>query len=181
MKNLDAIYAEFNFKQTNYQGETSGEFDGILYLEDNKYKLKMPGTVIYSNGKTLWQYLVDLNEVTITNAREDDNSVLSDPGQIFTGYEKNFKYKFKEEYLKNGHTVHVVDLFPKDLDNSEYSRIRLDIQKDGLRLEAAKYFGKNGIQYHINILDFKAMDNMKKGFFKFDKSEHPGVEINDMR
>src|SRR3989304_2588139 len=138
---FSTIQAKFIFHHsTGAEGELDS-FEGEIFIKDNKFKLIFPGNEIYSDGNTLWQYMADLNEVTITEKDKEDDSFLSNPKNIFTVYKDEFKYKFNKEYAENGKQLYEIDLFPQKLEESNYSRIRIKIVKTDLQLYSIEYFG----------------------------------------
>ncbi|MBN2519095.1 MAG: outer membrane lipoprotein carrier protein LolA [Bacteroidales bacterium] len=180
-KKFNTIIAKFTFRQfTHDEGEVDN-FDGEIYIKDNQYKLTFPGNEIYSNGKTLWQYMIDLNEVTITNKEKDDDSFLNNPKKIFSIYKEEFKYKFNREFSENGEQFYEIDLFPKKIDESTYSRLRLIINKNNLQLISIEYFGKDANRFLIEIDNFLTNESLEENFFKFIPENYPGIEISDMR
>lgn len=178
---FQTIYTQFVFSNLDQNDELIDKFEGKLYLKDEKFKLVFPGNEIISDGIVLWQYNQDINEVTLTNKDADDESILSNPKKIFTIYEEEFKFKLNRELQLGDIMVYEIDLFPKKLDESTYSRIRLFINKTGLDLVKVKYFSKDGKNFSLDITDFKTSINWDDSFFFFDEKKYPGVEINDMR
>lgn len=58
----------------------------------------MDGQEIYCDGKTMWTYLKDANEVQISNYNPKSSDI--NPSEIFTVYEKGFLSKFIGEGKK---------------------------------------------------------------------------------
>jgi outer membrane lipoprotein-sorting protein len=151
-------------------------------MKGEKYKLDFRNSVIYYNGKTMWSYLKEVNEVNISEPAEnpDNQDIMNHPNQIFELYEQDFKYKYKGTESKNNHNLYVVDLFPKDLDK-DYSRIKLKVEQENYRIHSAKVFGKDGSRYTFIINKLTTNKPIKNSTFEFDKSAHPDVEVIDMR
>lgn len=179
-KEYTSFKTSFTFLQMGYDEEISYSYKGKLYLEGEKYKMDLPQSTIFSNGETVWQYLSDVNEVTITH-KQDDGSLMSDPREIFTFYKKDFKYMYRETQTYNGDEIAVIDLFPEDIEASDYSRIRVKINMEEMIIHSIKYFGKGGVHYRVDIKDFKTDTTYSEGFFTFSKANYEGVEVIDMR
>lgn len=180
-KKSSTITTKFTLYNIDQQDEVSDNFEGEIFIKDNLFKLKFPGNVIISDGKVIWQYVEDLNEVTISEKEEDDESILSNPKKMFTVYKDEFKFKSHNEVTIDGKSAYEIDLFPKELDENSFSRIRLHIEKEGLALIDIKYFSKdaNNIFIKINELDLdKPYDD---SFFTFNPKEYKDIEVNDMR
>ncbi len=77
--------------------------EGSIKIKGKKYVVSIPesGYQIYSDGTTIWNYMKDGNQVTISNI-DDDSNELMDPANLFNIYEKGFKSKFVEEKTIDG-------------------------------------------------------------------------------
>jgi outer membrane lipoprotein carrier protein len=181
IKKYSTIKVKFVFTQTGPNVTDQSPMSGEIYMKGDKFKMIFPGNEIYCDGQTLWQYMKELQEVTITNKDKNDESIITNPKRIFTIYKDEFKFKLNKEYQDGDKTLYEIDLFPKNLDKSNYSRIRLHIEKENLTLHEVKYFGKDGTNIQIEINEFISNQTMNDTIFIFDTSKFPNVEINDMR
>jgi outer membrane lipoprotein-sorting protein len=179
-KALQPFHVSFDLTTIELQDKSQSTAQGELFLDGKKYVLKNGDTEIYFDGKTLWNYLPDVNEVNILNPDPEDNSFLARPQQLFSGYEERFKFHFVGENQADGKKLWVIDLYPYDLQES-YSRIRLQIDKEDSLLHSARYFGKNGVHYLVVIRSIEHLSKASPAFFTFHPEEHPGVEIIDLR
>ena len=87
-KKLKTLDAKFTFIQTSLDEGEINSFEGEIYIKDDMFKLVFPGNEIYSMDNTLWQYMMELNEVTITEKDKEDDSFLNDPKKIFSIYKE---------------------------------------------------------------------------------------------
>ncbi|MGM0408983.1 MAG: LolA family protein, partial [Bacteroidota bacterium] len=110
----------------------------------------------------------------------DDEDILSNPQEIFTIYEKDFKYQLIDKYTENGVSKAIVDLYPFDLE-LDYSRIRMEIDTDRYQLQSVTIFGKDGSHYSISFYNYQTNIELEDSYFTFDESEYPNIEIIDMR
>ena len=58
-------------------------------MKKNKFKLKLANQEIYNNGKTVWTYLKDANEVSISDYTPDDDSFVT-PEKVIKLYKKDY-------------------------------------------------------------------------------------------
>ncbi|MDP4186671.1 MAG: outer membrane lipoprotein carrier protein LolA [Bacteroidota bacterium] len=180
-KSYSAIKADFSISNINLQNKKKSHQQGSIILKGNKYKLNLMGSEVISDGRTVWNYLPESNEVNISKAgSQKDESVLNNPSRLFRIYDKEYKYKFLREFTEGGKVLYEIDLFPFDLKKS-YSRVRLQIEKESLELHSAKVFLKDGNQTTISISKFVPDFKVSSTDFTFDKKKHPKVEVNDMR
>lgn len=178
-KSLEPFHITFHFTTINLQDKSQSSFTGELILSGKKYHLKTGDSEIFFNGKTIWNYLPDVNEVNIMLPDPEDDSFLAHPERLFTDYKTVFKYHYIGINHIDAKELYVVDLYPTDL-KKDYSRIRLQINKTKLLLYSARYFGKTGIQYIVRIDKFVPLKNTDSSAFIFRAADHPGVEVIDL-
>jgi outer membrane lipoprotein-sorting protein len=138
--------------------------------------LDLPDNKIWSDGKTVWSYLPDVNEVTITASDPDDKSFTSKPSLLFSFYEEGYKIRIIEQNEKEW----VIDLYPEDI-SVNMIRIRLTIGNPDLDLKRAGYRTKDGITVTLTTDRYDLTFKPGKDYFTFDTAGHKGVEIVDMR
>ncbi len=133
---------------------------------------------IISDGKTQWTYIKKDNEVQVNDA--DNNPQSLNPAQIFTIYEKGYKYLFTGEVKQQGIVYQQIDLTPTDSKKS-FFKIKLQVNKVKSVIYSAAIFDKNGNKYTYILTsaasDFKGADTI----FGFNKKNYPGVEVVDLR
>lgn len=179
MKTFTTVQADFVSTMENLQENIKENMKGTINLKGDKYKLIISGTEIINDGKTMWTYLKDVNEVNISTPDPNDDNVLN-PSKIFKIWEKDFKFKFVKESFEKGIALYEIDLYPISREKT-YSRVTLKIDKDKLQIASIKYIGKEGNNYTIDILKFTPNVAMAENLFIFDEKAHPGVEKIDMR
>lgn len=180
-KTYKTIRAEFTFTLYNQQENITETTEGTVYIKGEKYKLLLMGAETYFDGKNKCSYIVDANEVNITDPADEEESILTNPQDIFTVYQEGFKYKFVREKFEKARPLYEIDLFPVVPGEKEFSRIKLLIDKQKLQLFTVKYFGKDGNIYIIEIQKFQHDLEINDSVFVFDKSKHPDVEVIDLR
>ncbi|MCK4663460.1 MAG: outer membrane lipoprotein carrier protein LolA [Bacteroidales bacterium] len=183
-KAYSTIKIEFNSILKNLQDDIEETVEGVIYLKGNRYKLEIFENKIFSDGKTKWVYLPEVEEVSVydltTIDNEDNNDILNDPNKIFNIYEKGFKYKLMGEKSENGKIYYEIELVPENLDLN-YFKIKINIDKEKLQLFSIKYFGKDGTRYTIILTKFDTNITLNDDMFIFDTNAHPNVEVIDMR
>lgn len=152
---------------------------GFFWLKGNKYKIDLPASTIFFDGKTQWTYLKEDNEVNITNPDTNDENTLN-PAKIFSIYEKDFKIRFIREKFEKTRAIYEIDLYPKDL-KKDFSMINLKIDKDKMQIFSMKRVGKDGTDFYIQLNNIIPNEDIADNFFVFDKTKYPKVEVNDMR
>lgn len=174
-KSYTSIKAEFSFSINDKAGKAKETQNGTVYLKGNKYKLELKGQDIYSDGTTTWTHLKDASEVQINNA--EDNAKGVTPTNIFTMYEKGFKYKFEKE--ENG--IQTINLYPNSPDKEKYHTIKLTIDKAKQQITGMKVMMKDGTSQSYSIKSFTPNLDLKDAMFMFDKKANPGIDEVDLR
>lgn len=179
-KSHKTISANFKVSFKNIKENIQNSSEGIIVLKGNKYRLNFMSTESFYDGKTLWNYLPEENEVNITDPDPDDEDIFNNPRKLFTIYENNYKYQLINNFTDNSTNYSLIDLYPMDI-NEDYSRIRLQINTDQYFLSSATVFGKDGSHYTISIDNYKINKKVNDEYFVFDEGKYPNVEIIDMR
>ena len=177
------IRAGFSYVMDNKSEGIHEENEGEIIMAGNKYQLKMPqlGLEVYNNGKDVWTYMKDANEVSLASA-SDGSSDMINPSKLFTIYQHGFTYKFAGENTLGGQPVYVIDLFPESSNETiEYAKIRIYVDKQKMLIKEAEMTGKEGNNYIIRISDMKTDIPADDKLFIFDAGKYPGVETVDLR
>ena len=154
-----------------------GSTSGSLITKGKKYKISFDGQDLYNNGKEVYTYIAETNEVNITSYNEGDESDFS-PNNIFNLYKKGYTATYKQEITKNGKKYDVVVLTPKT--KSSINKIELTIGKTDKLISSWIVWDKSNATTY-SITKFTPNVSLNDAAFTFDKSKHPKVEIIDLR
>lgn len=178
-KGYQTIKADFSFTLENIQEKMSDTHNGNILIKGNKYKVDLMGVETYFNGKTIWMYLKDVEEVNISDPDLSNDETLN-PATIFTIYEKGYKYLHVGETTQNGKKADIIDLFPEER-NKPFSRVKLVVYQDNSQIGKITQIGKDGNNYIIDIKKMVVDVPANDAEFTFDTAKHPKVEVIDMR
>ena len=171
-----AIYMKFSLRVHDKVEETTQESDGQVVIKDNMYKLELPDNIIWYDGAATWTLSPEVKEVTVTVPGPEDNAFLTSPSSLFDLYKEDFKYRLLEESPEGS----VIDLYPEDPSDVDFSIIRLVIDKQYM-LISAEYRRKDGIDLYVDINEYSLIETYPTSFFTFDPYRYPDVDIIDMR
>ena len=146
---------------------------GVLYLQGNLYRLELEEQTIISDGESNWIHLIDEEEVQIIEVDDEEESMS--PSKMFTIYQEGYKKQFVSETNSN----YIIDLIPKE--SGSFIKIELRINKKEMRIAGFTLFDKNGGSYAYDVKLFKENQIFEKGFFQFNTSAHPNVDLIDLR
>lgn len=179
-KAYTSIKAEFSYTLDNPQEKINETQKGMLTLKGNKYKLSIAGQEIVCDGKTLWTYMKDAGEVQIDNAPDpskEENGIS--PTNIFTVYEKGFKYKFEKEENMNGKIIQVINLYPIKANEKPYHTVKLFIDKNAKEITSVVVHNKDGNKITYNLTKFETNLTINETDFVFDTSK--AKDVIDLR
>ncbi|HRG52243.1 MAG TPA: outer membrane lipoprotein carrier protein LolA [Bacteroidia bacterium] len=174
-KTYTTIKAEFSFV-TEKKDKTKDTQNGKVQIKGSKYKLEIPGHEIYCDGKTVWDFIKDANEVQIKDMETGGEDAIN-PSTIFTYYEKGFKYKLDGEDA----TTQTISLFPTNPDKKKFHTAKLIIEKAKKQISSLKMLMKDGTSQTYSIKSFTTNTPVADSDFVFDPKTHAGVSIEDLR
>ncbi len=174
-KSVNAFKAQFAYAMESPGSGIKENATGDITVKGNKFHLKLGDQEVINNGSTVWTYLKDANEVTITDYEPSDDDIT--PSNIYTVYKKGYKYTLVAK--ESNKADDVIDLTP-DNKNSQISKIRITINKKDKSIKSFRTFERNGNKYNYTISKFTPVEVDDKSFV-FDKAKYKGVEVEDLR
>ena len=133
-------------------------------------------TLSAQNDPKVWDYIKDANEVQIKDVEVGGDENLN-PSNIFTIYEKGYKYKFDSEDA----TKQIVSLFPENPDKKKFHTVKLIIDKVKKQITQVKMMMKDGSTHTYEIKSFATNTEMPDTNFVFNAKAHPGISVEDLR
>ena len=171
-KKMKGFTSSFTYTMKNLTEDITDSFSGKISVRDDKYVLYIEGQKIINDSKTVWTYLEDLNEVTISDfdASEQDISI----NNVFEVYKEGYKHKFIDKV--NG--INNVEIYPDD-ESKSYFKISFAILENNLLSSFTVYDKSNSI-FIYTIDDFMEED-LDNSLFFFDLEKYPDIEVIDFR
>jgi len=160
---------QLDLKVTIEDGKLKEEIPGKVSVQGNKFRIDSKDQLIISDGKTNWIYLKEAKELQISNPEPDDVAMFSSPDKLLKSYQKDFISAYGGTVNYSGKIVDMIEFKPKDR-NSEYSKIRVYIDKTSMNVLKIKIFDKSNIHYSIEIKKFVKNPSLSESHFKFDES-----------
>jgi outer membrane lipoprotein-sorting protein len=172
-KSYKTIKIDFTYKMENTAQKISESFNGTLISKGDSYKLSFSGQEVISDGKTVWTFLKDANEVQINEATKEDDSFT--PTNLLSTYNENFKAKLLQETAK----LHIIELTP--IQKKNFNKVKVTIDKTKKIVNSLTIYDKNGSSYTYTVNKFDTDAPFKDSMFTFRAADHPGVDEIDMR
>jgi outer membrane lipoprotein carrier protein len=175
-KSYKSIKVDFSVAMVNAKARINEEKSGTLWLSGDKYRMSASGQTIFCDGKTIWTYIPESNEVQINLLDNKDDAMT--PSKLLTSYNSNYKSKIIKE--KNGDPgTEYVELIPNSSKN--FTKAILGIDKAKKQIRSFVLYDKSGNTYTYKIKNFITNSPVTNADFTFDASKFPGVEVIDMR
>ncbi len=175
-KAYKSIKADFSYRMENAKAKINEEKQGSLLLSGDKYKMQASGQTVICDGKTIWTFMPESNEVQVNSLDNKDEALT--PSKLLSNYNTNFKSKILNE--KNADPSNVkIELVPNVIKN--YNRAVLTVEKVKLQVRSFVIYDKSGNIFTYTITRFQTDLPVNPSDFTFDAKKFPGVEVIDMR
>ncbi len=180
-KSYKTIVSEYLFTSLNKDKKPLEKQNYKVQVKGDKFKLDIPGNTIVCDGKTIWAFNKDANEVTIKNFDASNEDQLN-PSKIFTLYENGFKYKFDKEEKVGAVTFSIITLFPSvKPEKKKFHTIKLYVDKAKKQISKLVMFMKDGSTQSYEIKSFKPNMDLPDASFVFDTKGFKADQITDER
>ena len=176
-KSYKSIKADFSYMMENKQAKINEEKKGSLLLSGDKYRLTVAGQVVICDGKTIWTYIEESNEVQINSLDNKDDALT--PSKLLTSLNSNYKSKIIKDNNQTDPNVETLELIPIVIKN--YSKAIVAIDKTKKQVKTFSLYDKNGNVFTYKISKYQTDLPVNLADFSFDKSKFPNVEVIDMR
>ena len=155
--------------------------NGKVIQKGDKYVLDLEDQAIYCDGNYVWLHLKDNEEVQINDIDEDADDAFLTPRDMMTIYESDdYSYGISGTEKAGKKTITLIEFKPNDPE-SEYSKLRLSVDKKANRMTSMKVFSKDGSKYTLNVKDIIKNKDFADAAFIFDPKKFPGIHVEDLR
>ena len=181
-KSRKNITLDFTFVVKNGKMEETQK--GKLKIKDNNYWYEIFGTIKISDGKSICEVITEDQEVSITDANFNDPDEFS-PQEMFSIYEKGYKYRYMGKKTQNGVELDLIDLYP-DADNTQpYRRVTLFVNTSTNEIQKIELFHKTSAKvFSVSINKALYDTEMSEEIFKCECKRWPsekGWDCDDQR
>ena len=171
MKSHKTVEMEYKY-QISSEGLITETQQGKAWLQGEAYKVEMVEQQMISDGKTIWTYLVDDEEVMISDAAEGEDNT---PLKLLTSLDKNYAATLTGTDAQGNATIELAN--PK----GQYRRVTLRVNANKLAINSMDVYIEDGTKLIITIDEMKFDQMLDDKFFTFDTKKHPNVDVIDMR
>ena len=172
LKSHKNVELAFNY-QISPDGKTLRDSEkGHAWLQGEAYKVEMADQQTISDGKTIWTYFVEAEEVMVSNATEGTDNT---PLKLLTSLDENYAATLTSIDPKGNATIELANPI------GQYNRITLRIDAKKYELKSADIYVEDGSKAIITFEEMKFDQELGDKFFTFDEKAHPKVDVIDMR
>lgn len=173
-KSYKTLKADFVLTTNIADQKNADKQSGIVLIKGSKYKFSTPNLERISDGKTIWTFLKNNDEVQVNHVNTKNGELT--PAQFFTLYQKGFDYTVNNDNAK----AMEIDLVPTDK-NVSYFKVRLNINKQTSMISSATIFEKSGTRITYAMQNIQPNTALDEAIFTFNKAKYPDVEVIDLR
>lgn len=170
IKKHNNIEISIDYKIINQAAGINENENGSITLQGEAYKITLPDQTVISDGKSVWTYLPDNEEVTIT---EDDGTMS--PLKLVETY-KHHKTVFAKS--DKGKGLRIIEIINSD-NNIEKITVIVDENKN--EIQSFTLNDSEGSKHVITLKEYSYDKTLGKSFFKPSEADFPDAEVIDMR
>ena len=172
LKSHKNVEMAFNY-QISPDGKTLHDSEkGHAWLQGEAYKIEMADQQTISDGKSIWTYFIEDEEVMISNASEGTDNT---PLKLLTSLDESYVATLAGIDPQGIATIELAN--PK----GQYKRVTLRINPMKSELKSADIYIEDDSKIIVNIEEMKFDQKLNDKFFTFDTKKHPNVDVIDMR
>jgi outer membrane lipoprotein-sorting protein len=161
----------------NKQAKINEVKTGTLTLAGDKYRLKAAGQEVICDGKMIWTYLKESNEVQINDLDNKDEALT--PSKLLSSYNASYKSKILKDRSSADPNDVSVELIPNVIKN--FTKAILVVDNVKKQVKRFTLYDKSGNIFTYKITKYQTDFPVSASDFTFDKTKFPGVEVIDMR
>ena len=132
-----SIKVDFSYTMENTKAKINEEKTGTLLVSGDKYRMTAAGQTVICDGKTVWTYIKESNEVQVNSLDNKDDAMT--PSKLLTSYNANYKSKIVKG---SDPAVESVELIPNNTKN--ITKAILGIDKAKKQVSSFRLFDKSG-------------------------------------
>ena len=151
-----------------------GSSTGYIKLQGQKFVLNMGGSITWFDGKTMWTYLKNNDEVNVTSPSASEVAKMN-PYSFLTFYKKGYTSKM------GGSTAKEHEVVLTGGAGSPYKKVVVRVNKSTNTPTSIKLTSSKDVLTTIKCNSFLKNQKYKVSTFQFNKKNYPNAEIIDLR
>mgnify|MGYP002857219320 CR=1 FL=1 len=170
IKKHNNVEIGIDYKIINVAEGINENENGTITLQGEAYRMEITQQTITSDGKSVWTYSPDNEEVMIT----DEDGSLS-PMKLLETY-KHHKTVFAKS--DKGKGLRIIEITNSE---NNIDKITVIVDEDKSEIRSFTLTDSEGNKHVITMKEYTYDKSLGNGFFKPTQADYPGAEVIDMR
>jgi outer membrane lipoprotein-sorting protein len=170
--------ATFTYSSRSSQAQQGEISEGDITVQGNQYRLTMQEQETVNNGQTIWTYLIEANEVQITDY--DPEQETTTPWEALANYRQDYTLDRLDTHQVDGQVYDVVALVATN-DAYDAEKIILTIARTTRHIKRLEILDSSQVLHTFSMTNFTYNLKLDKAFFNFNLDNYQDIEIIDMR
>lgn len=172
----ETITADFILRVSEKNEVNSQSFSGKAILSADKFFLEMDDLMVWFDGKTQWTYMMNANEVTITDP-DAEELAQTNPITIISAFRSVSNINFSKT---KSNINHLIEFSPKTK-KADFNKIVVALNKTNNQLAYLNIYYTNGVSNELKFTSYQQSKAVNAAVFMFDKTKAKGAFVNDLR
>ncbi len=167
----------------NIPGQAVESQQGKIKRQGDFVRFKLGGQEGIINAEAAYMIQHGNKEVMINNLPEPGEMTgMLTPQTLFSFYEgDNYLLSIQGKDVVDGRLLQNIEMKPVDRDNSDFTKLRLKVDKAKKELVSIEAFTRDGSRFTFHLDKTKGGVSLPEKTFVFSKAEFPGYHVEDMR
>lgn len=175
----EGVKLSFTLAPDNPNGGAFEPQEGVAFVKGNKFKLDMPYSTTWFDGITQWVLLNDANEVNISSPTPQELVSISPLG-LLNMYKTEYVLKKPAQRNYNGKVITEIEMTPIKK-SQDFMSLTISLDNKTNSVVMIRFTTRDGNKNKLTISNYNSNNKFTNDLFRFNKSNHPGVEIIDLR
>ena len=175
----EGVKLSFILSSDNPDGGAFEPQEGVAFVKGNKFKLELAFSTTWFDGTTQWVWLKDANEVNISSPTPQELISISPLG-LLNMYKTDYILKKPVVGTYNGKSITEIELTPKNK-SQDFKSMTVSLDNKTNSLVMVRFTTSDGNKNKLIISNYDSNNKYSNDMFLFNKHNHPGVEIIDLR
>lgn len=149
--------------------------NGTIILQGKKFMNNMSNTMTWFDGKTMWSYVIDNEEVNVTTPTASQLAKMN-PYTFLDIYKKGYTVDFG----KNTNDYYEVVLTANATNKSSIQKMLIHIGRHNYRPQYIM-MGSTKANIEIKVTSYKKGKKLADTAFQFNKKKYPKADVIDLR
>jgi len=177
IQSYDNLKIDFTHQMIDEANGVDESLKGSVIMKGKSFNLKFNGQTIISDGKTVWTYNPEFEELQIHNASEVGEALNF--FDLVVNFEDNFKTQLIKTTTEDGQSFYIIDLRPKE--GKAYYKIRVKINTKTNNIKSGTVFNKDNAEFRYKVDKMQPNVKVSPSTFTFNKKDYPDADIIDLR